>query len=290
MAARGPLWRVLPLGMICGALLLAWVPSDGLADSAAPVVLGPPGDATETSSPTAADLAAIVESTLTAEELQSVVAAAADGSLSRTDNRLRALAAALEIRQEALTRVLAALGREDVASDRLVQALAEIVARQKSLLAQLRLLEPPEPRAAELRDAATEAIETGQYDHIGTLMAEAEAIHFEALRQILALLDQSSKEIAAIYPEAGARAGPQFGFRPAQQGALLHGGLRPGFGPMDRFGRFCDWHPGHRLCERRAVLVPFCDRFPNHAQCTSSDDFCREHPDHRSCEQPPSDS
>ena len=321
MNALGPLRRVLRSGMISGALLLAAIPAGALVsgspDPVARVVLGPAsnalgdnvvtdkgsvasgrgtdieGDAYLRSTP--AELKETIERTLSPVDLQSLVRKAARGAVLETDARVGELGAALDLRNEALARMFEMLGRQDVPPEGLADVLAEIVARYQSLLERVRLLEASDPRAAELRDAVAAAIETADYDRVHELLAGAEAIEFEALRQLLKALDQRVLNAAAIYPEAGDVAGTQLEYRAAQYGVLLHGADRAGFGGLQQFapsGRFCQWYSGHSLCMRRADSSPRCDRLPNHPLCQDpdDDDFCRRHPDHKRCEQPPSPS
>lgn len=244
--------------------------------------------------PTAAELEVIIERTLSAADLQALVSEAAAGAALETDSRVRALGAELDLRQEALTRIFEMLGEQDVPPERLAAALATIVARHKTLLAQVQLLEASDPRAAELKDAVAAAAETAEYELVDALLAEGGTFELEAMRQLLAALDQRILNAAAIHGPSGALPGTLRGYgRAAGHGALLHGGGRaepegpPRFVPSDGF---CQRHPGHRLCERMADSSPLCDRLPDHPLCQGDNSFCRRHPDHRLCEQPPSPS
>ena len=324
MAALGPLGRVLLSGTISGALIFAATPSGasdaGSPDPAVTVVSGPPGNArgddvvAEEGSiasarganiegavflrPAPAGVKTIMQRSLSAVDLQALVREAAPDAVLETDIRVRELGGELDLREEALARMLKMLRRQDVPPERLADVLAEIVARHQSLLERVRRLEASDPRAAELRDAIAAAIETAEYDRVDALLAESEAVEFEAMRQLLAALDQRVLNAAAIYPEAGDVAGAQLGFgKAAQLGAQLHGAGRAGFGGLLQFvpsGRFCQWHPGHRLCQLWADSASLCERQPDHPLCEDDDDdrFCEKRPDHPLCDddQPPSPS
>jgi hypothetical protein len=228
--------------------------------------------------PTAAELEAIILSTLGAADLQALVEEAAGGAVLKTDPRVRALGAELDLRAEALARIVEMLGRQDVPPEQLAEVLATIVARHKSLLERVRLLEAADPRVAALRDALAAALETAEYDRVDALLAEAGAIEFEAMQQFLAALDQRILNAAAIYPEAGGFAGAMLGHKGrAGFGGFLQ--LRPR-------SHFCQWHFGHRLCERLADSSPLCERRPNHRLC-DDDRFCKKRPDHPLCNEDP---
>jgi hypothetical protein len=302
MAALGQLRRVLRPGMIC-LLLAATCPGAALAEApdSDTTALRPPSDAPADEKgdvaserdanadgdvslhPTAAELETIILRTLGAPDLQALVVAAAGGAVLEPDARVRELGAELDLRPEALARIFEMLGRQDVPPAQLAKVLAEIVARQKSLLERVRLLEASEPRAAELRDALAAAIETAEYDRVDALLVEAEAIEFEAMRQLLAALDQRILNAAAIYPDAGGFAGAMLGHK----GRAGFGGLLQLIPP----GRFCEWHSGHGLCERWAAdseraRASVCDRLPNHPLC-DDDRFCHKRPDHPLCNEDP---
>jgi hypothetical protein len=234
---------------------------------------------------TAAELETIILRTLGAADLQALVTAAAGGAVLETDPRVRALAAELDLRAEALARIFEMLGPQDVSPERLAKVLATIVARHQSQLERVQLVEASEPRVAELRDAVVAALEAVDYERVDTLLAEAEAIEFEAMQQLLDALGQRVLEAAAIYPEAGT----WLGSKAAQRGALLHRAGRAGFGGLLQFfprGGFCQWHIGHRLCERLADSSRFCERRPNHPLC-DDDRFCKKRPDHPLCDDDP---
>jgi hypothetical protein len=243
--------------------------------------------------PTAAELETIILRTLSAADLQALVTQAAGGAVLETNSRVRELGAELDLRQEALARMFEMLGRQDVPPEQLAEVLAEIVARHKSLLERVQFLEASDPRAAELRDAVAAAIETAEYDQVDALRAEAEAIEFAGLRQLLEAIDQRILNAAAIYAPSGAIVGTPLGYgRAAVNGALLQGGGRADSEGPSRFvpsDGFCQRHPEHRLCERMADSSPLCDRLPNHPLCEDGG-FCRRHPDHKRCEEPPSPS
>jgi hypothetical protein len=318
MAVPGRLRRALHSGMI--SLTLA--ASSSVASAAGgsgphiTVALGPPSNArseaaivengssapgrgantgNDVSLPTPAEFKTIIQRTISAVHLQALVRGAARGTFPETDARVRELGAELDLREEALARIFQMLGRQDVPPEQLADLLAEIVARHKTLLERVRLLEASEPRAARLRDAVAAAIETADYELVDALLADAEAIEFEAVRQLLEALDQRVLKAAAIYAPSPAIAGTQLNYgTAAMPGALLHGGGRAGaegarqFVPSDRF---CQRHPEHRLCEQRADSSPLCDRLPDHPLCQDGDNsFCRRHPDHKRCELPPSPS
>jgi hypothetical protein len=315
MAALGLLRRVLRSGTLAGALMLAAAASAASADRspepAAPIALGarsaaPSEDAgagkadvaSERAAnaeggvaldPTAAELETIILRTLSAADLQALVTEAAAGAVLETDPRVRALGAELDLREEALARIFEMLGPQDVPPERLAEVLATIVARHHSLLERVQLVEASQPRAAELRDAVVAALETVDYERVDTLLAEAEAIEFEAMEQLLEALGLRVLEAAAIYPDAGDLAGTWLGYKAAQRGALLHRAGRAGFGgflPLFPRGRFCQWHFGHRLCERLADSSRFCERRPNHPLC-DDDRFCKKRPDHPLCDDDP---
>jgi hypothetical protein len=300
MAALGRLRRVLHRGVI--SLMLA-APAAGAALAEGPdpttAALRPPSDvpgedaiaekgdvASERPNgegrvalhPTVAELETIILRTLSAADLQALGTEAAEGAVLGTDIRVHELRAELDVRADALARIFEMLGRQDLPPERLPKVLAEIVARQKSLLARVQLLEPSDPRAAELRDALAAAIETAEYERVDALLAEAETLEFEAMRQLLAALDQRILNAAAIYPEAGAQRG--------QQGALLHAAARAGLPQFFPRGRFCQWHFGHRLCEQLADSSRLCERRPNHPLC-DDDRFCKKRPDHPLCDDDP---
>jgi hypothetical protein len=302
MAALGQFRRLMQSALICGALAATppGASAAGPPDPATTVLLGPPGNSLgegvvpEQASiasdraanlqgdlylgPTPADVKTVIQRTLSLVDLQTLVGEAAGGADLATDPRVRKLGAELELREDALARILAILGHQDVPPERLADALAEIVARHKSLLERVRLLEASEPRAAELRDAVAGAIETAEYDRVDALLIEAEALGFEAMRQLLEALDQRILAAAAIDPEAGGIAGTR-----------RHSAGRAGHrGPLQLFrsGRFCNWHPGHHLCERWAQSFSLCERLPKHPLC-DDDRFCKKRPDHPLCDDDP---
>ena len=153
----------------------------------------------------------------------------------------------------------------------------------------MQLVEASEPRAAELRDAVVAALETVDYERVDTLLAEAEAIEFEAMQQLLEALGLRVLEAAAIYPEAAT--------------SLEHGS-----GPRRRSVEHC--------CIELAApaLAAFCSSFPgavsvsgtlgivcasgwptrlvsasggrNHPLC-DDDRFCKKRPDHPLCDDDP---
>jgi hypothetical protein len=244
--------------------------------------------------PTAAELEAIIQQASGAGDLQALVGGPAAGAALEIDPRLRGLAAELGLEAAALARMFEVLGREEVPPARLAKVLAEMAVRHLSLLERVGLLEGSEPRAAELRDAAAAAIETAEYDRADALLAEAEALEFEAGDQVTEALDLDAVPAAAIYAPSGAIATiPAWHGKAAAQGARVPGGSRggsegpPPFVPSDRS---CQRHPEHPLCERWAETSSFCDRLPNHPLCQGDSPFCRRHPDHKRCEQPPSPS
>jgi hypothetical protein len=240
--------------------------------------------------PTAADLETLIERTLGAADLQALVKEAAGGAVLETDPRVRALGAELDVRAEALTRMFEMLAGQEVPPERLAEALATIVARHKTLLARVQLLDASDPRAAELKEALAAAVETADYELVDALLARGETFEFEAMRQLLAALEQRILNAAAIHGPSGAVAGTLRGYgRAAVNGALLHGEDRaepegpPRFVPSDGF---CQRQPEHRLCERRADSPPLCDRLPDHPLC-DDDRFCKKRPDHPLCNEDP---
>jgi hypothetical protein len=223
--------------------------------------------------PTAADLERLIERTLGAADLQALVREAAGRAVLETDPRVRALGAELDVRAEALTRMFEMLAGQEVPPERLAEVFATIVARHKTLLARVQLLDASDPRAAELKEALAAAVETADYELVDALLARGETFEFEAMRQLLAALE-------------GALRG--YG-RAAVNGALLHGADRaepegpPRVVPSDGF---CQRQPEHRLCERRADSPPLCDRLPDHPLC-DDDRFCKKRPDHPLCNEDP---
>lgn len=302
MAALGQLRRALQSAMICGALAATPTSASvaGPPNPAAKFVPGAPGnslgedvsaeegslasgrsanvEADVVLRATPADIKAIIQRTLGAEDLQTLVRAAAGDAALETEPRVRELGAELDLREEALARMLGILGRQDVPPERLADVLAELVARHNSLLDRVRLLEAPQPGAAELREAVAAAIETAEYDDVDALLAEADALGFEAMRQLLKALDQRILTAAAIHPEAGNVATTS-----------LYGAKRAGIGnPLQPFrsGSFCDRHPGHHLCERWAESASLCERLPEHPLC-DDERFCEKNPDHPLCDDDP---
>ena len=53
-----------------------------------------------------------------------------------------------------------------------------------------------------------------------------------------------------------------------------------------QLGRFCRWHPKHRLCSKANVMREFCDRRPDHRLCDDDyeDRFCKKRPQHPLCD------
>lgn len=243
--------------------------------------------------PTAAELEAIIQQTFSAGDLQPLIGGAAAGADLEIDPRVRELAAGLGLEAEALARMFEILAREEVPPARLANVLAEMAARHLGLLERVELLEGSDPRAAELRDAAAAAIETAEYDLANGLLAEAEALEFEAGDQLPEALDLGAVPAAATHAASGTFAAIPARYGKAAAGATLHGGGRAGsegpppFVPSDRS---CQRHPEHPLCERWAETSSLCDRLPNHPLCQGNNAFCRRHPDHKLCEQPPSPS
>lgn len=294
MAALGPLRGALQSGAIAGFLILATIPSGAWA-------AGPPDAGTDPeevvagqgndlfAAPTPDAVREIILSTLSPADLASLVGDAARGAAVASDARVRALGAELDLRQEALARMLEILGRHNVPPERLADALAEMVARHQAVLARVRLLEAEDARAAELRDALAGALETAQYDRFDQLLAEGQAMGLEAARRLLEALDQNALQVAAIYPEAGR--GRSFGFGPAGHGALLHGVRRLILARAAQFfsaSGFCQWHPQSSLCQRWADSAPLCDRLPRHPVCVER--FCNENRSHPLCGDDPTSS
>lgn len=295
MAALGPLRGALQSGAIAGFLILATIPSGAWA-------AGPPDSGTDPAeefaagkaddlfaAPTPDAVREIILSTLSPADLASLVGDAARGAAVASDARVRALGAELDLRQEALARMLEILGRHNVPPERLADALAEMVARHQAVLARVRLLEAEDARAAELRDALAGALETAQYDRFDQLLAEGQAMGLEAARRLLEALDQNALQVAAIYPEAGR--GRSFGFGPAGHGALLHGVRRLILARAAQFfsaSGFCQWHPQSSLCQRWADSAPLCDRLPRHPVCVER--FCNENRSHPLCGDDPTSS
>lgn len=243
--------------------------------------------------PAAAELAAIIRQTLDAADLAILVGQAAAGAVPETDPRLRQLGAELGLEPEVLAGMLEILGRNGVPRASLAAALADIAARHRSLLERVRLLEASASHAAELRDAAAAAIEATDHDRADLLLAEAEAIEFEAMAQLPEALDLRPVQAAAIHAPSGAIAGPALKPGRAAHGPPLRGGGRAGSegaSPVVPSDRFCQRHAEHPLCERWANASPLCERLPQHPLCQGDNPFCRRHPDHRLCEQPPSPS
>jgi hypothetical protein len=181
------------------------------------------------------------------------------------------------------------LGRQDVPPERLAEVLATVVARHKSLLERVRLLEAADPRVARLRDVLVAASETAEYDRVDALLAEAKTLEFEAMWQLLEALDPMVLDAAAVDPEAGLFAGTRHGYGAPRQRSPFHGAGRLGFGAfLQPFssGGFCDWHPRHRICERLAESPGVCDRRPNHPLC-DDDRFCKKRRDHPLCNDDP---
>ena len=327
MAALGSLRRVLLSGIISGAVVVLATPSSTLiAESPIPIVTVVPGSPSQalredaiagkgTASgrasgrdnnvegdvflgPTPAEVEAIIRQFLNAVDLQTLVRDAASGALLETDTRVRDLGAELDLENEALARLFEILGRNDVPPERLAAVLAEIVARHKSLLERVRLLEASEPRAAELRDAAVAAIETADYDRADALLAAAEVIELEAKRQLQEALDQRVRNAAAIDEQGGGDvAGTQLEYgEAAGLGALLYGDVWAGSEASVQFvsrDRFCRSRPEDRLCQQWAESSSLCDRKPDHPVCRDDDDDrCEKRPDHPLCDDgdPPSSS
>jgi hypothetical protein len=316
MVALGRLCRVLTTGMI--SLMLAAVSYGASAAAAAGPdftdalrlsrdargedvatgrnIGGPDRDDIEGGAavhPTAAELRAIIQQTFSAGDLQALVGQAAGGAALELDPRVSQLAAGLGLEAGSLARMFGVLGTQEVPPAQLANVLAEIAARHLSLLARVRLLEGSEPRAAALRDAAAAAIGTAEHDRADALLAEAEALEFEAADQLPEALDLGAVPAAATYAPFGAIAGlpPRYGR--AAAGAMLHGSDRAtseGPPPPVPSDRFCQGHPGHPLCERWAATSPLCEQEPNHPLCQGNNPFCRRHPDHKRCELPPSPS
>lgn len=314
MPALGGICRLLTAGMI--SLMLAAVSYGGSAAGAADpdvsLTLGPTaednvaapgngapeGDASAEGEaslqPTAAELETIIEQIFNAGDLQALVGQAVGGAALEIDPRLRELAAALGLEAGALARMFEVLVRQEVPPALLANALAEMAAGHLSLLERVGLLEGSEPRAAELRDAAAAAIATAEYDRADALLAEAEALEFEAGDQLPEALHLGTVPAAAIHAPSGAIAAiPPWHGKAAAQRALVHGSGRAGsegappFVPSDRS---CQRHPEHPLCERWAETSSLCEQQPNHPLCQGNNPFCRRHPDHKRCELPPSPS
>ena len=74
--------------------------------------------------PSAADLQAIIEDTLSAPELLEAVRAAAQGGAVEGNERVRELSDQLNLRQDALARMFGILEREQVPAERLADLLA----------------------------------------------------------------------------------------------------------------------------------------------------------------------
>jgi hypothetical protein len=51
-------------------------------------------------------------------------------------------------------------------------------------------------------------------------------------------------------------------------------------------GRFCRWHPAHRLCLRLVGVPRLCERNPGHRLCAQAadDSVCEMRPDHPLCD------
>jgi hypothetical protein len=177
--------------------------------------------------PTPAEVETIIQRTLSASDLQNLVREAARGAVLETDTRVRELSAELALHDQALTRMFEILGRKDVPPERLADVLAEIAARHKSLLERQQLLEASEPRVAELRDAASAAIETAEYDRADVLLAEAEAIELEAMRQLRETLDQRALNAAAIRAQRGDVAKTQLDYDQAAEHFRIAADLVP---------------------------------------------------------------
>ena len=207
MAALGRLSRVLTSGMISLVLgatssaalaegsdldtMAIRLPSDALGEDAVDAQgdVESDGDTDQSEvSLNAAAVETIILHTLSAADLQALVRETAGDAVLETDPRVSALGAELDLREEALARMLEMLGGQDVPPERLAQALATIVARHKTLLARLQHLEASDPRAAELKDAVAAALETAEYELVDALLADAGAIGFEAMLQLLAAL------------------------------------------------------------------------------------------------------
>jgi tetratricopeptide (TPR) repeat protein len=152
---------------------------------------------------TKAEVEEVIRRTLGDPALVGLVEAAARGASVEANAKIDQLSEQLELRREALTGMFAILGRERVPPERLAQTLAEIATRHKALLERVRLLDASDPRVAQFRDQAADAIENAAYDRADQLLAAAETIEVEAMQRLRETLDQRALNVAAIRAERG---------------------------------------------------------------------------------------
>ena len=118
-------------------------------------------------------------------------------------------------RIEAIARFFEILGEAPVESEKLADRFAEIATRHKRLLERVQLLNAADPQVAELRDAASAAIEAAEYDQADALLADAEAAELKAMRRLQAALEERALSAAAIRTQRGELARTKLDYRMA---------------------------------------------------------------------------
>ena len=161
---------------------------------------------------TQAEVEDIIAQTLSDRGLLSLVEATARGVSVAANEKIGELSEQLNLHREALARMFGILDRDEVPPERLGEELAELARLHQRLLKRKASLNAVDPRVAELRDAASAAIDAAEYEEADALLAEAEAAELEAIRDLREALTKRTLSAAALRVERGevARTKPDY--------------------------------------------------------------------------------